>query len=234
MGVAGELYIGGEGVARGYLNRADLTAEHFVPDPFLSKPAARMYRTGDLVRWRTDGTLGFLGRLGNQIKLRGFRIELGEIEAVLLQAAGVAQAIVHLQDDGSGDKRLVAYVIPVSGATLLSSQLRSFLQQKLPDYMVPSVYVTLASFPVTPNGKVDRKALPKPDAARGVSDPEAKEPRDEVEFLLVKIWEQVLGIRGIGVHDSFFDLGGHSLLALRLFLKIRAIWGKDLPLATLF
>ncbi|HEX2569781.1 MAG TPA: non-ribosomal peptide synthase/polyketide synthase [Polyangia bacterium] len=240
-GVPGELYIGGAGVARGYLGRPELTADRFVPDPFGgsvggssgSEPGARLYRTGDLVRWRSDGTLEYLGRTDFQVKVRGFRIELGEVETALLQHPSLRQAVVLVREDAPGDKRLVAYLV-AQEAAVPSGELRAFLQRRLPEYMVPSAFVFLEALPLTPNGKLDRRALPSPDQG-GV---EAREallgPRDELEAKLVHLWEEVLGVRPVGVRQHFFELGGHSLLAARLVAEVRKVLGRPLPLLTLF
>jgi len=233
-GAQGELYIGGEGLARGYFERDELTAEKFVPDPFSSQPGARMYRTGDLARYRRDGNVEFLGRIDHQVKIRGFRIELGEIEAVLEQHAGVNQAVVVAREDKPGDKRLVAYVVAESPDTLTSSaELRRHVGKQLPDYMTPAAFVQMAKLPLTPNGKVDRKALPAPDQSRDAGAVYVA-PRDATERKLVQIWEQVLGVSPISVTANFFDLGGRSILAARLFTKILRAFGKELPLSTLF
>lgn len=234
IGEEGELYIGGEGLARGYFERPELTEEKFVADPFSSAANARMYRTGDLARFRPDGNVEFLGRIDHQVKIRGFRIELGEIEAVLEQYTGVRRAVVIAREDASGEKRLAAYVVSDPEAVIVSGELRAHLQKQLPDYMIPSAFVQLATLPLTPNGKVDRKALP----AATPQDFETRQnyvaPGDPVERHLAGLWEEVLGIHPIGVKTSFFDLGGRSILAARLFMKISRAFGKDLPLATLF
>ena len=234
VGSEGELYIGGEGLARGYFERPELTAEKFVPDPFSTLPQARMYRTGDLARFREDGNVEYLGRLDHQVKIRGFRIELGEIEAVLDQHPDVLRSVVVAREESSGDKRLVAYVVCNTESTASSAELREHARKQLPDYMVPSAIVQLGTLPLTPNGKVDRKALPAPKAADFASDANYVAPRDPVELKLANLWEETLGIRPIGVETSFFDLGGRSLLAARLFTQISRAFGKDLPLATLF
>jgi amino acid adenylation domain-containing protein len=231
-GVPGELFIGGDGLARGYLHRPELTAERFLPDPFAGSADARMYRTGDLVRWRSGGDLEYLGRMDFQVKVRGFRIELGEIEAVLAKHAAVQQAVVIVREDTPGDKRLVAYIVS-SGEAFAASELRAHLKSELPDYMVPGAFVTLETLPLTPNGKVDRKALPKPDMSRQSSG-EHPVPRDDFEQALLTAWRKVLGVDEIGIDDNFFELGGHSLLAVRLINEIRKVTGKELPLATLF
>ena len=234
VGVYGELYIGGDGLARNYLQRPGLTAERFVPHPFSDAPGARLYRTGDVVRYRSDGTVEFRGRQDYQVKVRGYRIELGEIEAVLAGYPGVNMAVVMVREDRPGDKRLVAYVVASYEATPTSGELRSFLKEKLPDYMIPSAFVYLDSLPITPNGKVDRRALPAPDRNRSQPAEALVAPRDELELQLAKIWEKVLGIKNIGIEDNFFDLGGHSLLAVRLFDRIQKEFGKHFTLATLF
>ena len=233
-GAEGELYIGGEGLARGYFEREELTAQKFVPDPFSPLPGARMYHTGDVARHKPDGNVEFLGRIDHQVKIRGFRIELGEIEAVLEQHPGVKQAVVIAREDAPGDKRLVAYFVPSLPDRTTAAELRQHVGKQLPDYMTPSAFVTMVKLPVTPNGKVDRKALP----ALAVNDFEAQAdyvaPRDAVERKLVKVWEEVLGISPISVTASFFDLGGRSMLAARLFTRILRTFGKELPLSTLF
>lgn len=232
IGVRGELYIGGAGVARGYLDAPELTAERFVRDPFSEKVGARLYRTGDAARRRRDGTLEFLGRLDRQIKIRGYRIEPAEIEAALRQHPFVQQAVVGTRAR-AGEKQLVAYLVSSARETDLEpAELSRFLREKLPDYMVPSTFVRLKSFPLTANGKLDWDALPVPQ-------PQPSEvalilPRDAIENRLAKIWEEVLDVHPVGVTDSFFELGGHSLLATRLFARIEKRFGKRLPLGTLF
>ena len=234
IGVPGELYIGGAGLARGYLNRPQLTAEKFVPNPFSSKPGSRLYRTGDLCRWRADGNLEFLGRLDDQVKLRGFRIELGEIEAVLHEHAGVAQSVVALREDVPGERRLVAYCVPAAQTDLNLSELQSHLSSRLPGYMVPAAFVTLDTLPMSPNGKVNRRALPAPGVSRPELNSQYAAPRNPIEEQLAGIWCELLGIERAGVHDDFFALGGHSLLAVRLFARIEKSFGRKLPLALLF
>lgn len=232
-GTEGELYIGGDGLARGYFNRPELTAEKFVPDPFSSRPGARMYRTGDVARFRPDGNLEYLGRVDHQVKVRGFRIELGEIEAVLEQHPAVQKAVASARDDDFGGKYLVGYFIPKPGKAFSQSELREHLRKQLSDYMVPPALVALREFPLSANGKVDRKALPAPQAGDYHREREYVAPRDKVEKKLVLLWEQVLGIKPVGVKDGFFDLGGKSLQAARLFTQIMSSFGKDLPLTTL-
>jgi amino acid adenylation domain-containing protein len=233
-GIAGELHIGGDGVARGYLDYSELTAEKFIPDPFSEKPGVRLYKTGDLGRYLPDGNIEFLGRIDNQVKIRGFRIELGEIESVLRQHPMVGEVVVLAREDNPGEKRLAAYVVAAPDSTPSANELRSVLQEKLPDYMVPSVFMFLDSLPLTPNGKVDRKALPAPDQSR----PELAEtytaPRTRVEQLLAQIWSDVLKLDKVGIHDNFFELGGHSLLATQVMSRIRDAFQMDIPLRTLF
>jgi len=234
IGVAGELYIGGVGLARGYLNSPEVTAERFLPNPFSNDHGARVYKTGDLVRYSPNGNLECLGRVDDQVKIRGFRIELGEIEAVLSQCQGVNQAIVLVHEASPGDKRLVAYVVRDNAHELSIPELRKFLKGQLPDYMVPSYFVTLAEFPITPSGKVDRKALPIPDISAIHPDNGYVPPRNKLEVQLTKIWESILGVGRVGVNDNFFDLGGHSLLVPRLHAQIQKSLKKTIPLSLLF
>jgi len=233
IGVAGELHIGGDGLARGYLKRPELTAEKFIPHPLSSDPKARLYKTGDLVRYRPNGDIEFLGRIDHQVKIRGFRIELGEIETVLRQHSQISDTVVVAREDIPGDKRVVAYFVPTNNVTLTTAELRAFLKEKLPEYMLPSVFVTLKSMPLTPNGKVDRRALPAPGQADLAPQAAFAAPRDEVESRLVAIWEAMLGVKPIGINDNYFELGGHSLLAVKLMLRIEEAFGKNLPIATL-
>ncbi|MBW4546637.1 MAG: amino acid adenylation domain-containing protein [Symplocastrum torsivum CPER-KK1] len=234
IGMPGELYIGGAGLGRGYLNRPDLTADKFIPNPFSNEPNARLYKTGDKVRYLPDGNIEFIGRIDFQVKIRGFRIELGEIEAVLEQHPAVQQAVVIAREDVPGNKRLVAYFVAQPEQTFTSSELRQFVKQKLPDYMVPSTCVQMDTLPLTPNDKVDRRALPAPDLTRQESSEAFVAPRDELELQLTKIWEQVLGIQPIGIQDNIFELGVHSLLAARLANQIEQTFKKNLPLTTIF
>ncbi|AEH46247.1 amino acid adenylation domain protein [Parageobacillus thermoglucosidasius C56-YS93] len=231
-GVVGELYIAGSGLARGYLRRPDLTAERFVANPY-GPPGSRMYRTGDLVRWRMDGSLDYIGRVDHQIKLRGFRIEIGEIEAVLSQCDLVERALVVAREDQPGDQRLVAYIIPreQSKDTLDLAELRRYVSERLPDYMVPSAFMVLNEFPLTPNGKIDRKALPAPDFTMTVK---GRKPRNPQEEILCELFAEVLEIPVVGIDDHFFELGGHSLLAARLISRIRDVLGVEIPIGKLF
>lgn len=232
IGVPGELYIGGDGLAHGYLDRPELNAERFVRNHFSSESGARLYKTGDLVRYRPTGEIEFIGRVDNQVKVRGFRIELGEVEAALSDCPGVREAVVIARKD-EGDKHLVAYVTGFEGSELSTDEIRKSLQQKLPDYMMPSQFAVLEKLPLTPVGKVDRNALP---AANTLAEPERNfaAPGDELELKLAKIWEKILKVQSVGIDDNFFDLGGHSLLAVKLFAQIEKSFGKNLPLATLF
>src|SRR5579859_5531527 len=242
IGVTGELHIGGAGVARGYLNRPELTAERFIPDPFSAVPGARMYKTGDLARYRPDGNIEFLGRADHQVKIRGFRIELGEIEAALGQHPSVREAVVIAREDAPGDpstslrieKRLVAYVVTEREPPPTTTDLRNFLKEKLPEYMVPSAFVLLDALPLTLNGKIDRRALPSPDRSRPELDKAFMAPRTPTEELLAEIWGKLLGIERVGIHDNFFDLGGHSLLATQLVSRVREAFQVEIPLRRLF
>jgi amino acid adenylation domain-containing protein len=230
VGVVGELYIGGDGLAKGYLNRPELTQERFIDNPFV--PGTKLYKTGDLVRYRNNGNLEYLGRHDDQIKIRGFRIELGEIEAAITKHPAVREAVVIAHDNAQNDKRLIAYV--VTDEQNLVPQLSSYLQEKLPDYMVPSAFVVLAAIPLTPNGKVDTRSLPTDNLIRPNSTKSFVAPRNFTELALAKIWENLLDVSPIGVKDNFFDLGGHSFLAVRLMAQIYERFGNNLPLSTLF
>ncbi len=234
IGVPGELHIGGVGLARGYLNQPELTALKFIPNPFSKQPGARLYKTGDLARYQPDGNIDLLSRIDHQVKIRGFRIELGEIEAALSQHPGVRETVVLVREDIPGNKQLVAYVVTNQEQGLTTSELRNFLMEFLPNYMVPSIFVMLDALPLTPNGKVNRRVLPVPDQERPDLERDFVAPRDTVELQLTQIWAEVLSIQSIGVRDNFFELGGHSLLAMRLFAQIKKIFGKELALPTLF
>ncbi|MFS0516453.1 amino acid adenylation domain-containing protein [Nostoc sp. UIC 10607] len=219
VGIPGELYIGGVGLARGYYNRPELTAEKFIPHPFSQEPGKRLYKTGDIGRYRPDGTIEYLGRIDNQVKIRGFRIELGEIEALLSQHPALRETVVTTQEDIRGDQCLVAYVVAKEQPTPSTSELRRFLSEKLPEYMIPAVFVPLASLPLTPNGKLDRKALPAPDTARPELDKAFVAPRTSVEAQLAEIWAEVLHVEQVGIHDNFFELGGDSILTIQIVAK---------------
>ncbi len=241
VGVPGELCIGGDGLARGYLDRPGPTAERFIPNPFSDEPGARLYRTGDQVRYLPDGELEFLGRVDHQVKIRGFRIELGEVETALRGHPAVEETVVLAWGDVPGEQRLVAYVVGQDGAGATgqispptTSDLRAFLKEQLPDYMVPSTFVSLDALPLTPNGKVDRRALPAPDAARPELEGVFVAPRTPVEEMLAGQWAQLLGVEQVGIHDNFFDLGGHSLLATRLVSRLRETFPVELPVRSLF
>lgn len=234
VGVPGQLYIGGAGLSRGYFHQPKLTTEKFIHNPFSCDFESRLYKTGDLVRYLSDGNIEYLGRLDHQVKIRGFRIELGEIEALLAQHPNIQQTVVIARVDNPENQRLVAYIVPHPEQTPTTDELRHFLKQKLPEYMVPSAFVLLDTLPLTPNGKIDRRALPAPDSTRLDSENTYVAPRDQLEFQLTKIWEQVLGIQPIGVRDNFFELGGHSILAVKLFWQIEKTFSKNLPLAILF
>ena len=233
-GVEGELLIGGAGVTRGYLGRPDLTAERFVPDPFGSEPGARLYRSGDLARLLPDGDLEFRGRADDQVKVRGFRIELGEIEVALRRLEGVRDAVVAAREDGASGKRLVAYVVPAGEKAPSVADLRSALKESLPEYMVPAAFVTLEALPVTPSGKVDRRALPAPDSARPDLDASYAAPRNPVQEVLADIWSDLLGVDRVGIHDDFFQLGGHSLLVAKLAARVRQAFKVELSLVQVF
>jgi amino acid adenylation domain-containing protein/thioester reductase-like protein len=234
IGVPGELYIGGDGLARGYLNRPELTAERFIPHPFSDEPGARLYKTGDLVRYLPDGNIEYLGRIDHQVKIRGFRIELGEIEAVLGQHPAVETAVVISREDESGNKRLVGYVVAHQEQAGNISELRSHLKAKLPEYMVPSAWMMLERMPLTPNGKVDRKALPAPGKDRSQLTSEYVAPRTNMEKLLHDQWVEILKIDRIGLHDNFFEIGGQSILATQLIFKLREELQLEIPLRVLF
>ena len=232
-GVAGELYIGGDCLAREYLNLPELTAERFLPDPFAGDAAARMYKSGDLVQWRPDGSLEYLGRSDEQIKIRGFRVEPGEIEAALLQFAGLADAVVLKRADPSGTEQLLAYLVLEQGSALDEKALRAFLSKRLPKYMLPAFYTVMAEFPLTPSRKIDKNALPDPDWTRGSTADEVECPQTPAEEKMLAIWQEALGRQGIGVTDNFFEIGGHSLLAARMMTEIERQFNVPIPLVTL-
>lgn len=235
IGIPGELYIGGAGLARGYLNRPELTAEKFIANPFEDAKSPRLYKTGDLARYLPNGDIEYLGRIDHQVKIRGFRVELGEIEAVLSQHPGIQNSVVVAHEDESGNQRLVGYVVPNSKSeTPKSNNLRDFLKQKLPDYMVPAVFVMLKALPLTSNGKVDRKALPAPEQVRPELEAKFVAPRTEVEQLVAEIWAEVLRLEKVGIYDNFFDLGGHSLLLTQVTSRLYQAFGVELSLRQLF
>ncbi len=234
IGVAGELHIGGVGLARGYLNQPALTAEKFIYHSFCAKPAKRLYKSGDLARYLPDGTIEFLGRIDTQVKIRGYRIELGEIEAVLGKHAAVRSSVAMVREDEPGDPRLVSYVAARSQEAFDAAELRKYLKQKLPEYMIPSALVLLDELPLTPGGKIDRRALPAPDQDRRELANVYQTPRTPTEETLAAIWREVLKLDKVGIHDNFFDLGGHSLLATQVVSRIRSALTVELPLRTLF
>jgi amino acid adenylation domain-containing protein len=233
VGAPGELYVGGEGLARGYVGRAALTAERFVPHPFSGETGARLYRTGDVARLLSDGRIEFVGRADNQVKVRGYRIELGEVEAALSLHESIGQCVVIVREDEPGDKRLVAYVVAV-GAEVSAGELREHLKARLPEYMVPQAFVRLDELPLTTNGKVDRRALPAPDSSTVSSPDSYVAPRDAVEEALCAAWAEVLRVERVGVRDNFFDLGGHSLLATQVVSRVRQALQVELPLRVMF
>ncbi len=234
IGVVGELYIGGEGLARGYVDRPEQTGERFIPHPFSETGGERLYKTGDLARYGNNGCLDFAGRSDHQVKVRGFRIEIGEIEFALKQHPAVKQAVVHAWDDPTGQKRLAAYVVAAPEELLATAELRHHLRQMLPEYMIPSAFVMLAELPLTASGKVDRRALSAPDSLRSETEQSYAAPRTPIEELLAGIWANLLGLEQVGINDNFFDLGGHSLLATRLMSQIRDALQIDLALRKLF
>jgi hypothetical protein len=232
VGVPGELYIGGVQVGRGYWGRPELTSERFIPDPFV--PGGRLYKTGDLSRWLPDGVIEYLGRNDFQVKVRGLRIELGEIEAALSEHVTVGQAVVVSREETPGDVRLVAYLVPRADASPSVADLRVFLKDRLPEYMIPSAFVILPSLPLNPSGKVDRKALPAPDRMRSSLATQYEAPRTEVETMIADLWKDVLRLEKVGVHDNFFDLGGHSLLLVQVQARLERHLKRKLAVVDLF
>jgi amino acid adenylation domain-containing protein len=233
VGVYGELYIGGEGLARGYLQRPELTAERFVPHPYSGRAGARLYRTGDVCRYREDGAIEYVGRLDGQVKVRGHRIELGEIEAAMGALEGLKEVVVVAREDEPGEKRLVAYVVSDRSQELKTVELRKQLQERLPEYMIPTAIVEMEALPLTSNGKVDRRALPSPDHEEMAGEYVA--PRSPLEEVLAEIWADVLKLERVGIHDNFFtELGGHSLLATQVTSRVRNAFEVNLPLRQLF
>ena len=231
LGVTGELYLGGAGLARGYLNRPELTADRFLPHRFSEEPGARLYRTGDLARYLPDGQLEFLGRQDEQVKIRGYRVELGEVEAALARHEAIDGAVVLVRDEGAGRKRLVSYVVAHDSQEIATVVLRKHLQGILPEYMIPSVFMQVESFPLTPSGKIDRRGLPAPER---VETRECVEPQSEIEEALAAMWADVLEIEKVGIHDNFFELGGHSLLATQLLSRVRNAFQLEFPLKVIF
>ncbi len=232
--VPGELYIGGASLARGYLNHPERTAEKFIPNPFGTEPGARLYKTGDLARYLPDGHIEFLGRIDNQVKIRGYRIELGEVEASLCEHPSVESAVVILREDTPGEKRLVAYVVSDSQQPTSGQELRAYLSEKLPEYMIPAAFVLLNKLPLTPNNKIDRHALPVPDTARPQLDQAFVAPQTEMEQAIAELWQQALKVEKVGLHDNFFDLGAHSLIVVRVHSDLKKRLGREIPLIEMF
>jgi len=241
VGVPGELHIGGAGLARGYLNRPELTAEKFITNPFSDDPNwlrrskdSRLYKTGDLARYLPDGNIEYLGRIDNQVKMRGFRIELGEIETVLAQYPAIREAVTIVREDQPGNKRLVAYLVYQAEAAITPDELRPFLKAKLPDYMVPSAFVILEAFPLTPNGKIDRHALPAPEQVNSPREETSIMPQTDMERSIASVWQEVLHVDKVGIYDNFFDLGGHSLLIIQVQTKLQKAFAKQISVVELF
>ncbi|MEG3918022.1 amino acid adenylation domain-containing protein [Microcoleus sp. T3_A4] len=234
IGVPGELHIASAGLARGYLNRPDLTAEKFIANPFSNEPNSRLYKTGDLARYLPDGNIEYLGRIDNQVKVRGFRIELGEIEAAIAQHPAIRETVVIVRENATDDKQLVAYVVPYQEPAPAISDLRHFLKQQLPDYMIPNAFVVLETLQLTPNGKVDRKSLPPPDINSLIHKPDFVAPGTPTEKLIASIFAQVLEVEKVGINDNFFELGGHSLLATQLIAQVKENFLIDVPLSKFF
>jgi acyl-CoA synthetase (AMP-forming)/AMP-acid ligase II/acyl carrier protein len=234
IGEVGEIYVRTPYLTKGYLDDAPLTRERFIANPWTDSPDDRLYRTGDLARYRPNGDVAFLGRIDEQVKVRGFRVELGEIETVLGQHAAVRDAVVVAREDVPGDRRLVAYLVLHPEQTSMRQEIRRFLQQRLPGYMVPAVFVTLDALPLTPNGKVDRHALPVPDPVALLRERTSIPPRTPVEEVLAEIWAEVLGLEQVGAFDNFFELGGHSLKATQVMSRVRRAFDVELPLRRFF
>jgi acyl carrier protein len=234
IGVVGELYIGGVNLARGYLNRPQLTNEKFVPDPFSEAVGSRLYRTGDLARYLPDGNIEFLGRADDQVKIRGFRIELGEIEAILGQHPSIRENVVSSFEDDTGTNKLVAHVSLNTNEMLSVSELRRFLSQKLPEYMVPSIVIFLDDLPLLPSGKVNRRTLPIPNANRPDLEAAFVAPRNSIEWQIALIWQEVLNLEKVGVNDNFFELGGHSLSLTQVVARMQQAFQLEIPLRTIF
>jgi acyl carrier protein len=234
IGVIGELYIGGSGIGRGYLNRPGLTAEKFIPNPFSAEPGSRLYKSGDLARYLPDGNIDFVGRIDQQVKIRGFRVELGEIESVLGSHEAIQQAIVLAFSHQSGGKYLAAYIILNHGHPTDGNIFRKYLKQKLPEFMIPGRFVFLDSFPMTPSGKIDRLRFPKPELTRPELNNQIVRPRTPTEKTLLKIWTEVLGINEIGVYDNFFELGGHSLMVTQVVSRVNQRYPMSLSIRNIF
>jgi len=234
VGAPGEIFIGGDGLARGYLHRPDLTAERFIPDPFSQKNGARLYKTGDIARWLPDGNIEYLGRGDRQVKLRGFRIELGEIESALGKHPSVRECVVLAREDSPGDKRLAAYVVLNPEKPADAGDFRRFLEGKLPEYMIPPAFVTLEAMPLTPNGKINKRALPVPQQADVKTVTEFAAPTTPTEETLAQIWREVLKVDRVGVRDNFFELGGHSLLVTQVMSRVQTTFQVDMTMRQFF
>jgi acyl carrier protein len=234
IGYPGELFIGGDGLAKGYFNLPEMTRDRFLPDPFSGRAGDRMYRTGDLVQQTEEGKLEFLNRVDSQVKIRGFRIELGEIESALTQFPTIGDNVVIVREDTPGDKKLVAYIIKKENQETDLPELRKYLRTKIPDYMVPSAFVFIDQFPLTPNGKIDRKVLPSPQDSAQPEEKEYVAPITDTEIKLAAIWCEILKAKRVGVDENFFEIGGHSMIAVTLMVKIEKEMGVRLPLAILF
>jgi acyl carrier protein len=234
VGIVGELMIGGAGVARGYLSQPELTAQRFILDPFQANSDTRLYRTGDIARYLPTGDLEILGRTDQQVKIRGHRVELGEIEALLGEHPAVRESVVVARETPNGDKRLIAYVIPRDGQNPTQREVRQYVQERLPDHMVPAQIVFMTLFPQTPNKKIDRNALPVPDADTIQSECAFQPPATDAEKILATLWAELLDVQRVGRHDNFFESGGHSLLAMQLVSRVRTRFGVNLPLKNLF
>jgi acyl carrier protein len=236
IGVAGELYVGGAGVAREYMHQPEVTAERFIPHPFRQEPGARLYKTGDRVRYLPDGNIEFIDRIDHQVKIRGYRVELGEIEEVLGQHPGVREVVVVAMEDIPDNKRLVAYMVLQEKETITVNDLRTYMMAYLPVYMLPSTYVLLEALPMLPNGKLDRRALPVPGPDQTRLEPKQNfvAPRTQVEEVVATAWSEVLGIEQVSIHDDFFRLGGHSLLAMHVVSRLRTTLQVELPLRSFF
>jgi acyl-coenzyme A synthetase/AMP-(fatty) acid ligase/acyl carrier protein len=237
IGVPGELYTGGDGLARSYFNRPELTNERFIPNPFSSESNDCLYKTGDMARYLPDGNIEFFGRIDNQVKIRGFRIELDEIKAALDQYAAIKESVVIVREDVPGEKVLAGYFVPISSDTEedheLIADLRQFLKGQLPDFMVPSSFMALEKLPLTPNGKIDRKVLPKPDATKQLATSYVA-PSNDLELQIAEIWAEVLNLERVGIHDNFFELGGYSLLAIQIVSRLRKVLNVEILLPHLF
>jgi len=233
IGVPAELYVGGAGLGRGYLNRPELTDERFIPHPFKKLGKARLYKSGDLARYLPNGDFEYLGRGDQQVQVRGFRVELGEIEVVLGEVEDVRKTVVVLREDEPGDERIVAYFVTASLGQVSAAELRKHLRKKLPEYMIPQYFVELPSIPLTPNGKADRKALPPPPKHRQAQE-SYEAPRNKTEKTVANIWEEILHLKKVGAYDSFFELGGHSLLAMRVVSRLRREMGVEIKFKEFF